>query len=127
MDYSGVIIEESLADPGVLKRVRIVSTHVDPVIERHRTPWLSRWTLHTVSVPEAQADSIAEEISRSFDCEHEGSWYADFKNDRWHIVVFPGRVFRVGADEPEGYAAVKAYGISVGIPDYQLDFEVLPR
>ncbi len=128
MDYRGVIIEESLGDKAVLGRVRIVKTDVYPVNERHKTPWLEQWTLHTVEVPEAEAAEIASEIAASLDRGHSGSWYADFRNDQRHLVVFSDRVFEVTRERAdEGYEEVRAYGRSVGIPDYQLDFEELPR
>ena len=56
MNYKGVIIEESLRKTDVLKDVLVVSTKVEPVTEKHRTPWLRQWTLHTVEIPEEEAD-----------------------------------------------------------------------
>ena len=38
MNYEGIIIEESLERADVLKDVKIVSTKVEPVIEKHKTP-----------------------------------------------------------------------------------------
>ena len=52
MPYRGVIIEESLEDKDVLKEVRILSTKVEPVTEKHKTPRIKQWTLHTVEIPE---------------------------------------------------------------------------
>ena len=54
------------------------------------------------------------------DFEHD--WYADFKNDKYHFIIFRNKVFRVDRNKPEEYEEVKKYGISLGIPDYQLDF-----
>lgn len=42
----GAIIEESLIDSKVLKRVRITKTDILPVTERHKTPWVKQWTFH---------------------------------------------------------------------------------
>ncbi len=120
MNYNGVIIEESLENKDVLKDVRVLSTKIEPVTEKHKTPWIKQWTLHTVEVQEDKAESIAEKLSRSLDSEH--NWYADFKNDPFHYIIFRGKVFKVDRAKKEEYAAVTQYGISLGIPDYQLDF-----
>ncbi|OGM89112.1 hypothetical protein A2108_01935 [Candidatus Wolfebacteria bacterium GWA1_42_9] len=120
MNYEGVIIEESLEDKSVLKDVRILSTKVEPVTEKHKTPWLKQWTLHTVLIPEDEAEVIAERISGALDSEH--PWYADFKNDTTHFIIFRGKVFEVDRTKKEEYAAAMEYGISLGIPKYQVDF-----
>ena len=122
MDYKGVIIEESLENKDILKDVKITATEVESVAEEHKTPWLKQWTLHTVEIPEEKADEIAEKISRSLDSKHGGSWYADFKNDTTHYVIFRGKVFKVNRANKVEYDAVNQYGASLGIPDYQLDF-----
>ena len=71
MDYIGVIIEESLdlnCRQEILGLVEIVSTKFEQVTEKHKTPWIKQWTLHTVKVTENKADDIAEKISRALDC-----------------------------------------------------------
>lgn len=119
-NYRGVIIEESLEDKKVLKKVKILSTKIEDVAERHKTPWIKQWTLHTVEIPENEADGIAEEISKSLDSEH--NWYADFKNDDMHYIVFLDKVFKIDRTIKEQYEKATQYGISLGIPNYQLDF-----
>ena len=121
MNYKGVIIEESLENKDVLKEVTILGTKVEPVIEKHRTPWLKQWTLHTVEIPEDKADEIAEKISKSLDSKHGSSWYAYFKNDKFHYVIFRNKIFKVDLSNPK-YREAMEYGISLGIPWYQLDF-----
>lgn len=121
MNFKGVIIEESLGDPKVLKRVEVLSTKVEHVTKDHQTPWLKQWTLHTVEIPEEDAQKIAEEISESFDKEHP-NWYADFKNDKFHYIVFSGKIFKVDLNHPDLYKEAKKHGISLGIPEHQVDF-----
>jgi hypothetical protein len=121
-DYKGVIIEESLENKEILKKVKIISTKVEQVTDKHKTPWLSQWTLHTVEIPEEETGKVAEEISKSIDRAHGGSWYADFKNQETHYIIFRNKVFSVNRKSAEEYEEVKKYGISLGIPDYQLDF-----
>lgn len=122
-DYNGVIIEESLADTAVLEKLRILSTKVEPVTKGHKTPWLSQWTLHTVEVPDERAGEIAMDISLALDPEHGGSWYADFKNEQDHFLIFRRRIFVIERACPAQYEEAKQYGHSLGIPEYQLDFD----
>lgn len=120
MNYTGVIIEESLEDTTVLNEVEIISTKVEPVTEKHKTPWIRKWTLHTIKIPESTADQVAEKLSLSLDKEH--SWYADFKNDKFHFIIYREKVFKVDLNNPILYKIAQDYGVSLGIPDYQVDF-----
>jgi hypothetical protein len=122
MGYKGVIIEESLKDKSVLKKVIILSTKVEQVIEKHKTPWLKQWTLHTVKVSEEKAEKIAQKLSKALDYSHNNSWYADFKNDHFAYIIFKDKVFKIRLDDAEGFKEAKQYGISLGIPEYQVDF-----
>lgn len=119
MDYEGVVIEESLKDKGILEQIDILSTKVEPITKEHKTPWLKQWTLHTVSVPESKADGVAETLSKALEPNY---WYADFKNDRTHYIIFPNKVFKIDRSKVKEYQAATDYGLSLGIPDYQLDF-----
>ena len=119
-NFNGVIIEESLENKDVLQKVKIIKTKVEEVTEEHKTPWIKQWTLHTVEILENQADEIAEDLSKSLDSEH--SWYADFKNDKFHYIIFRNKVFFIDRSSKEQYDEAKKYGISLGIPEYQVDF-----
>jgi hypothetical protein len=121
-NYQGVIIEESLENKEVLKKVKIVLTKVEKVTNEHQTPWLSRWTLHTVEISAKEAKKIAKAISKSLDRGHDGSWYADFKNDTHHYIIFRDKIFYIERKNREQYDEAKRYGISLGIPEHQLDF-----
>ena len=120
MNYKGAIIEESLVDTSILKNVAVLSTEVEQVTEEHKTPWVKQWTLHMVEVPEDKAEQIAEEISQALDPEH--PWYADYKNDTVHFIIFKNKVFKIDRTKKEQYAEATSYGISIGIPEYQVDF-----
>lgn len=119
--FLGVIIEESLEKKDVLKNVRIITTLIEAVTPRHKTPYLTQWTLHKVEILEKDAVAIAQEISTSIDSKHP-DWYADFKNDRFHFIIFRNKVFRVDRSKPDEYKPVVEYGLRLGIPKYQLDF-----
>lgn len=122
MNYKGVIIEESLENKEVLKKVKIISTKVEPVTDEHKTPWIPQWTLHTVELLESEVQQIAEEISKSLDYSHNSSWYADYRNDTHHYIIFRDKVFHIDRRNKEEYDEARKYGMSLGIPGYQLDF-----
>lgn len=118
--YRGVIIEESLENKEVLKKIKIVTTKIEKVTDEHKTPWITQWTLHTVEILEHQAEKVAEDLSRALDSKH--AWYADFKNRTHHYIIFRNNVFFVDRHNQEQYDAARRYGISLGIPEYQVDF-----
>jgi hypothetical protein len=118
--FTGIIIEESLKKKDILAKLKIVSTEVESVTEEHKTPWIKQWTMHTVEIPEDRADTVAKEISESLETAH--NWYADFKNPDFHYIIFGNKVFKVDRSKKEQYDEVVKYGVSLGIPDYQLDF-----
>jgi len=120
MNYIGTIIEESLENIDVLKMVKITKTKIEKVTGRHQTPWIKQWTVHSVEIPGNQAKDVAERISLDLDSKH--AWYADFKNDINHYIIFRGKVFFIDRRNQVEYDAAKRYGISVGIPEYQVNF-----
>lgn len=121
MNFTGVIIEESLTDKSVLNDVKIVSTKVEPVTDEHKTPWVKQWTMHDVEIAPEKTSEIAEKISKALDREH--NWYADYKTDKEHFVIYRDKVFHItDRSDKAQYDEATKYGISIGIPDYQVDF-----
>ncbi len=100
--------------------VKILKTEVEDVTEEHKTPWLKQWTLYHIEVSYDEAKEIAEKISRAIDCTRT-NWYVDFKDANTHYIIFPHRVFHIKRTVEE-YRMVREYGISLGLPEYQLDF-----
>lgn len=121
-NYQGEIIEESLGNKAVLKKMKILSKRIERITDKHKTPWLKQWTLDFIEIEEKNADDLTNEISKSFDSDHSGSWYADFKNDLYHYIIFPNKVFFIDRTNKSQYNDATKYGISLGIPDYQVDF-----
>ena len=117
--FTGTIIEESLKDESVLNTVKIVSTKISPVTDKHKTPWLKQWTLHKVDIESDHAEKIAEIISKSIDKKY---WYADFKNDNTHYIIFSDKIFKINRTDRKEYQKATDYGLALGIPKYQLDF-----
>ena len=122
-NFKGTIIEESLEDKSVLSNVKILSTRISQVIDKHKTPWIKQWTLHKVEIDNDKAEGIARQISKSLDRDHTHSWYVDFKNENIHYVVYRDKVFKIDRTKKEEYKEAKGYGLTLGIPDYQIDFE----
>ncbi len=122
-NYQGVIIEESLADKNLVQDFKILFTKVSLVTDKHKTSWLKQWTLHTVEIPEDQASNVAQKLSQNLDYSHGSAWYADFKNDAHHYIIFQNKVFLIDIWNQEQYNEAKRYGISLSIPDYQVDFK----
>ena len=120
MIFKGIIIEESLNKKDVLGRLKIKSTKIEPVIDKHKTSWLKQWTLHTVEVSEGEVETIAKEISECLELEH--PWYADFKNESIHFIIFLNKVFKIDRTSKEEYNQAREYGLLLGIPSHQVDF-----
>ena len=118
--FIGVIIKESLEKKDVLEKVKILETKIKQVVAKHKTPWLDKWTVYTVEVGSDKAAKVADELSKSLESAH--NWYADFKNDNFHFIIFRNKVFRIDLAGKEKYEKAKKYGLSLGIPEYQLDF-----
>lgn len=121
MNFTGVIIEESLTDKSVLDDVKTVSIKIELITEEHKTPWVSQWTMHIVEITLEKVTAVAAKISEALDREHH--WYADFKTDKEHFVIYRDKVFHItNRSDKTQYDKATAYGISIGIPDYQVDF-----
>lgn len=120
--FRGTIIEESLEDPSILKELKILSTRVVMVTEKHKTPWLKQWTLHKVEIPEDKVGEYAKRLSKVLDKSHAGSWYCDFQNIELHYIVFRDKVFLAHKSNLDEYRPAMDYGKQLGIPEYQLDF-----
>jgi len=123
--YKGDVIEESLLDKEVLKKLNIISTRIEEVTEKHQTPWLSQWTLDTLEVNENEADNLAEKLSKALDPKH--GWYIDYRNDRYHYMIFKDKVFKIDRSKKSDYDEMIKHGLYIGTPDYQLpNFADLP-
>lgn len=119
MDFTGTIIEESLRDKSILEDVKILETKIVKVTPESETPWLEKWTMHLVSVAHDEADIIAEKVSAAIDAEHIGSWYADFKNERLHYVIFSEKIFKIKPEIQADWEAMRAYAHKIGLPKHQ--------
>lgn len=120
MDYKGIIIEESLVSSEILKEFEIVHTKISQVTEKEETPWLDKWTMHTVCIKENEMEEYVQKLSQLLDKEHCDNWYCDFRNEQFHYVVFSNKVFQLNRGNQEDYAEMKRYAMTLGLPEYQL-------
>ena len=120
-NFNGVIIEESLENIGVLENVAIISTRVEPVTEKHNRLALPVDFALRGSGGRRSGQNGGRD-TRIADREHKGSWYADFKNESHHYIIFPDKIFLVDRRNAEQYDDAKHHGLSLGIPEHQVDF-----
>ncbi len=76
--------------------------------------------MHTIEISEEKADDVAKKLSADLESQH--NWYADYKNDQYHYIIYKNKIFKVDLKNPILYKDAKQYGISLGIPEYQVDF-----
>jgi len=127
MDYKGVIIEESLIDSSIIKELTILQTEVAKTTARESNPWLDKWTLQTVQIPQDKIEIYLERLSKLIDTEHCSDWYCDFRNDKFHYVVFSNKAFKLNRKSKQDYLEMRNYAISIGLPEHQLpSFNDLP-
>ncbi len=124
MIYIGTIIQESLTDQEILDKLHVTRTIVEEVTPEHQTPWVKAWILHTVEIEEEGADKWAEWLSSHIDNSHDHPWYVDYKNDKFHYVIYPGKIFKIDRTNAEENHKAQEYGKSKGIPPHQLDWEL---
>jgi len=104
----GVVIENSLKDPSVLKDLEIVRSWED-----------GSWKLHEVRVSKEQAEKLSEHLN-------DGPWYVHFwePGDDTVLVVFKGKTFTIRFSDKESWKPAVEHGKSIGIPEEQLDFPI---
>lgn len=110
-NYKGTIIEESLSDNRALNDFEIIRVH----ISGQENP-AERWHLYTVNVNEDDILKLSNYIKEE--------WYMHFWKDRTVVAVFKGKSFIFNYDDKSTWKSVIEYGLSVGIPKYQLDFPI---
>lgn len=120
MDYIGTIVEESLSNLDILKEIEITDQSIEKVSERDNTPWLDKWTIDTVKIKEDESEELANKLSKIIDTKHCNDWYCDFKNDKYHYVVFKDKVFKLKRGKKTDYETMQEYASKVGLIKEQM-------
>jgi len=128
MYYKGVIIEESLSNNEIVHELEIIETYIGETTVREATPWLDKWTLQTVIIPEDKIEMYSKRLSELIDKKHISTWYCDFRNNKYHYVIFSDKVFKLDRTSKKDYLEMRYYGKKIGIPANQLpNFNDLPE
>lgn len=104
----GTIIENSLADKGILSHLKIESTRQS-----------GDWILHDVLIDEDKIPALSKSLA-------DGPWYIHL----WHpgedtvIVIFKNKTFTIKFSDKSTWTDAIAYGKSIGIPEEQLNFPI---
>ncbi|MBN2470508.1 MAG: hypothetical protein JXN59_07280 [Anaerolineae bacterium] len=117
MTFTGLLLAESLQDRRVLESLHVTRT------ERWNVPHPADfqppvWTALTYEGRSDLADLVAAQISRAL----KPRWYTNFSTGRHVYVIFPRRIFRYRKGDRAARAEAQAYALSVGIPEWQLDW-----
>ncbi len=83
--------------------------------------------MDTVEIDERQIDEYTNRLSTLIDTKHCNAWYCDFRNNKYHYVVFANKVFKLDRNKKQDYIDMQEYAIKLGLPKHQLpNFNDLP-
>lgn len=110
-EYKGTIVEESLTDNRIINDLKIIAVK----ISSDENPE-DRWHLYTVLVTNEDIEKLSKSIKPK--------WYMHFWNNRDKniIAIFKDKKFEFDYDDKSSWIPAVEYGISLGIPEEQLDF-----
>ncbi len=76
-----------------------------------------RWHLYKVKISKDEIQKLSKYIRA-------GKWYMHFWKERDLIAVFKDKIFEFNYDNKASWASAIEYGLSLGIPEEQLDFVI---
>jgi hypothetical protein len=115
MKYSGLVLEESLAGNDCLSLLTILKREIWTVASG---PQPEIWTALFFENEDDGAEAVAAALARDL----KDAWYADFSAPTRKYVVFKGKVFAYEFGQTEIKQSARNYGLSLGIPEGQLDW-----
>jgi hypothetical protein len=119
---SGTLLAESIKVGAELTTDGLVVTKIFRRDEPDEPPGMPAiWTFVEFEAEDDRADEVADRLADVLIAE--GGWFADFAVGDEHVVVFAGKVFRYRNGDQAGRAQATEYGLSVGCPADQLDWE----
>jgi hypothetical protein len=116
--FTGLLLKESLLDDRVLDLLSVTKTEVWQV-ENPSPLQPARWTALTFECDQAQAEVIAQALSRAI---KPRGWYINASSGDQVYVIFPGRVFRYARGDLGARAEAQAYARTLDVPERQLDW-----
>ena len=115
---NGMLLKESLAEPGVLHRLHITRTETWQV--QNAAPCQPPvWTANWFEADDDQADALAAALSQALKPQ---GWYINAASAEWLYVILPGRVFKYTRGDRAARAAAQQAARQLGIPESQLDW-----
>jgi hypothetical protein len=106
-DYKGIVIEESLRDNKIINRLNIEKVEISREL---------RWHMYTVRISKREIDGLKKTIRPK--------WYMHFWKGKKIIAIFKDKKFEFNVDDERRRRTVIGYGMSLGIPEEQLDFPI---
>ncbi len=109
--YRWTVVEESLLDNRLLNDLDILSMRIseDEDIE-------DRWHIYDVYISYEDIMTLSKMIKTW--------WYMHFWMDNKVLAVFKWKVFEFEHDNKDTWHDAISYGLSIGIPEHQLDFVI---
>jgi len=109
--YKGIIIEESIEDNRTINGLEVVGIHISGQENPSET-----WHLYTLKVNEEEIELLSKAIKHG--------WYMHFWRDKKVRVIFKNKRFDFDYDDKATWKLAVEYGLSVGIPESQVDFPI---
>jgi hypothetical protein len=111
MVYHGIIVDKSLKDAKIVDALKVIGTkHTD-----------DGWVIYKIEVDD---DKLQQTIQMVQPLLSSAGWYCHFygQDGLKLFVVFRRRIFEL-VNNPSFFKPAVKYGLSVGIPEEQLDFK----
>ena len=106
-----MIVEESLEDNRILNGLRVIDFEISDDDNS-----ADRWRVYTVLASDEDIEKLSSSIKPR--------WYMHFWNERNVVVIFRDKKFEFNYDDKSTWKDVTEYGLSMGIPEEQLDFPI---
>lgn len=110
--YRGVIVREGLKDAQIIKQLEVLERKVTREVAPVR-----RWHLYKVRVTRNEIKMLGKNLASP-------KWYMHFWQARRVIAVFHDKQFEFDYDDKTSWEPVIEHGLSLGIPQDQLDFKI---
>lgn len=119
MNFTGLLLKESLKDLSVLKLVTITKKEVwnaENATDNQPKVWHALW----YEAPNDFANQIAQALAQNL--KPHQAWYTNFTAAQIVYVIFPGKVIIYSKGDQTSRMEVETYAKSIKIPASQLDW-----